>query len=401
MEHKTIQGPWEQVEPAPDGALARIAPGDLDRRQVAERLADEEAVRTAFAGLRPNSQRAYATAVAQFRTWLDHYPLRAAVDGPGKAFDHAVARYLEDLARHRKSLATLGVAKTAIAFWLKTFHDGAALGPLVAAKMREIRVQNMAGKGRGQVDGLTWEQAEEMADTAGLHSHKMTGLRDASLILVASAALTRISELAALTVADVDLQADPIRGEGIVRVRRAKTRNTTHNRIGADAVCAIRAWLDRALLDDGPLWRRIALRNGDELGPMAEPLSTDTLKRIIQARARAAGIHGRVAGHSFRVGSTVSGTKQGGISPIEIQHAGGWTNLQMVGHYAAQVGGERGALAEARWPTVNRAAVDRADAERLERWQRRIAAWRAQADAAARDRKLGRRPGDAKRDPWA
>ncbi|MCY4353265.1 MAG: tyrosine-type recombinase/integrase [Truepera sp.] len=91
----------------------------------------------------------------------------------------------------------------------------------------------------------------------------------------------------------------------------------------------MRAWLEASGLEDGPLFRPVS-----KSGLVATAaLSARSVRRIIQARAEAAGVEGRVSGHSLRVGAAQS-LAQAGASLVEMQQAGRWQSPSMPGHYA-------------------------------------------------------------------
>ena len=66
------------------------------------------------------------------------------------------------------------------------------------------------------------------------------------------------------------------------------------------------------------------------------------------AGAAAAGIEGRVSGHSLRVGGAQS-LAAGGASIVEMQTAGRWQSPAMPGHYARGQLAARGAVARVRY----------------------------------------------------
>ena len=80
----------------------------------------------------------------------------------------------------------------------------------------------------------------------------------------------------------------------------------------------------------GALFRRI--HRGDHVHQSGR-LTTVSARRIIQARAKAAGVEGFISGHSLRVGSAVS-LVQAGASVVDMQNAGRWKSPQMPAHYA-------------------------------------------------------------------
>lgn len=108
-------------------------------------------------------------------------------------------------------------------------------------------------------------------------------LRDAALLEVLYGAGLRVSELAALDVADVDL------AEAIVRVRSGKGRKSRVVPIGPPAVDAVRAWRAAAGLAEGALFRNV--RGGR--------LTTRALYDVVRAAGAANGVQG-VHPHALR-----------------------------------------------------------------------------------------------------
>ncbi len=78
------------------------------------------------------------------------------------------------------------------------------------------------------------------------------------------------------------------------------------------------------------------------------PLDSRNIRRIIVTRARAAGIEGRVSGHSLRVGGAQS-LAAAGAGLVELQQAGDWRSPAMPAHYARGQPGARGAVARLRY----------------------------------------------------
>ena len=70
-------------------------------------------------------------------------------------------------------------------------------------------------------------------------------------------------------------------------------------------------------IEDGTLFRRI--HRGVHV--TLERLTVVSVRRILQARAKAAGVEGFISGHSLRVGSAVS-LAQAGASVVDMQNAG-------------------------------------------------------------------------------
>ena len=75
-------------------------------------------------------------------------------------------------------------------------------------------------RGRGQVAGVGWAQAEAVAARAA-DSGNLRGVRDAAIILVMSDTLARISEVVALQCSDVEPETTT--SGGTVHIRASKT----------------------------------------------------------------------------------------------------------------------------------------------------------------------------------
>ena len=158
---------------------------------------------------------------------------------------------------------------------------------------------------------------------------------------MASDALLRVSELAELEVGDIDF------GTGTVTVRKSKTDQEGEGAVlylGRPTLKRIRRWLEASGFEAGRLFRRV--RVGGAVGGSA--LSHQAIRAIIKDRAEAAGVEGRVSGHSLRVGSAQS-LAAAGASLVEMQQAGRWESPTMPGHYARAELASRGAVARLRY----------------------------------------------------
>ena len=142
----------------------------------------------------------------------------------------------------------------------------------------------------------------------------------------------RRSEAAALTWDDVHRANDGV--GALVCVSRSKT-----DQEGASA--------DTRYLKDS------AARAVWELRPARPPagarvlggLNGASVARRFGAAARAAGVVGRITGHSGRIGLASELTRRGATT-TETMLAGGWKTARMVAHYSAGATAERGAVAK-------------------------------------------------------
>jgi len=136
----------------------------------------------------------------------------------------------------------------------------------------------------------------------------MRGIRDRALLLFAwSGGGRRRSEV-------VDLQVTDLRPldatTWVYALGTTKTDTSGVRRekpLKGEAAVALRAWMETAQLQEGPLFRR--LFRGGRVGTSA--LTGDQVARIVQRRARLAGLSGDWAAHSLRSGFVTEAGRQG------------------------------------------------------------------------------------------
>lgn len=259
------------------------------------------------------------------------------------AAPEAVAAYLTDRAAQGVSASTLSAARAAIA---AAHRDAGEPDPtaddLVGRVLRGLRRQ-AAGRGRGQAQAITADGFDAILATAcksrrtgrGVESRahaQARGRVDRAIAALLFQAGMRRSEAAALTWEDVHRASD---GVGVlVCVSRSKT-----DQEGASA--------DARYLKDG------AARAVWELRPACPPagarvlggLNGASVARRFGAAAQAAGVAGRITGHSGRIGLASELTSRGATT-TETMLAGGWKTARMVAHYSAGATAERGAVAK-------------------------------------------------------
>ena len=279
------------------------------------------------AGTAPSTIKTYRLAMQQLEIWLDGRSLS----------DNLLASYITGLYQDGRSPATISKIVAAVKWTAK--HRGAGAKNFIF----EITEKTLAGirrkgkgRGRGQVDGMTWSHVERVCARADA-DNTLAGLRDSALIRLMSDCLLRISEAVAVDVADVN---------GALTVRQSKTDPGTAGvsgvtlYIGAPTQEAIRRYCEAGGITEGALFRRI--RRGDNL--TGGRLTVDGVRKIIKRRAREAGLEGNISGHSLRVGSAVS-LAQAGASVVNMQVAGRWKSPQMPAHYARAELVDQGAIA--------------------------------------------------------
>lgn len=284
-----------------------------------------------LASVSENTRRAYQHALRRIAGHLGDLPLT----------DVSLADYIAGLHLAGKSPATCSQVVAAVKFSARMQGEASPAGPATERVLAGIR---RAGKdrGRGQVQGVQFAQADAAAAVASDDS--LAGLRDSALLAVASDGLLRVSEVAGVQVADFSFESD---GSARLTIRHSKTDQEGAGVVlflGAPTAWRVKAWMDAAGIEDGPVFRR--LHRGGQVGKKA--LSTVSVRNIIKHRCAAAGIDGKVSGHSLRVGGAQS-LAAGGASIAEMQTAGRWTSPQMPGHYARGQLAARGAVARIRY----------------------------------------------------
>ena len=287
----------------------------------------------AAASISANTRSAYQGQLQRLYDYLGGKPLT----------DETLAEYLTSLHDAEKSPAVAGQLVAAVRFQSKTTNQPSPVGPVSQAVLAGLRRKGK-GRGRGQVKGIRWRDADVMAALAANGNDSLAGLRDAAIIATMSDAMLRVSELCALVVEDVTFEPD---GSGRLTIRSSKTDQEGKGAVqylGPRTATRIRAWLEKSGFSTGPLFRRV--RRGDIIGN--QPLSVSGLRLVLKRRAAAANIEGRVSGHSLRIGTAQSLAGRG-ASVIEMQVGGRWSSPQMPGHYArAQLAG-KGAVARLRY----------------------------------------------------
>ena len=200
----------------------------------------------AGASISTNTRRAYRTALARLDTWL-----------AGRALDDSsLAAYLADLHDAGRSPATAAQVVAAVKFRAKLAGLASPLGPATDRVLECLRREGR-GRGRGQVAGIGWAQADAAATVAANDGGSIAGLRDAAILALASDAMLRVSEVAALDVDDVRIEDD---GTGRLTVRHSKTDQEGAGAVlflGAATVARIEAWQACAAERCGALFRRV------------------------------------------------------------------------------------------------------------------------------------------------
>ena len=151
----------------------------------------EETASLIKASVAENTVKAYQRALQKLTDWLSGRTLSDAL----------LANYITSLHDNGKSPATIGQVVAAVKWQLKHQLQETLNFPITQATLAGIRREGK-DRGRGQVDGLIWQDVERVcvyAETEGT----LAGLRDASMIRLMSDCLLRISEVVAVNIGDL------------------------------------------------------------------------------------------------------------------------------------------------------------------------------------------------------
>ena len=294
--------------------MAEVIPADLIR-----------------AGVSANTQRVYRHALEKLEAWRG----KCALD------DAMLAEYITHLHAQGKAPATISQVVAAVK-WYAKYHGGqAVVGVITERTLAGVRRAGK-GRGRGQVDGLDWQDVEKICDLAE-STETLSGLRDAAMMRLMSDCLLRVGEVVAVNVEDIKTGVPDKSGFSTLTLHHSKTDQEGVGGmlyVGKPTLEAIERYRERGGIAGGPLFRRV--RFHQHIGK--ERLSVIGARAAIKARAQAAGVEGFISGHSLRIGSAIS-LAQAGASVVEMQVAGRWKSPQMPAYYARAELAEQGAIA--------------------------------------------------------
>jgi site-specific recombinase XerD len=295
MAPPTVRRPKSEPLSA-DGALVAAPSTELAR--LGDRMRD-----FVVASKAPNTIRSYTGDWRAFTAWCDEHGL-----DPLPAAPQTVAAYITDRAGH-DAVATLQGRITSISVAHKSRgHDSPTATELVRSTMRGIR--RTFGVAPAKKSPLRASDIRSLVGTLDLDS--LIGVRDRALLVVGFAGAFRRSELVALDVDDAVENGDGL----IVQIRRSKVDQEGQGAslglpFGSDPstcpVRTLRAWLDVAAIDAGPIFRCV-----DRWGNVGGRLSGRAVATVVQRTAAAAGLDpARVGGHSLRAGLITSAVEGG------------------------------------------------------------------------------------------
>lgn len=187
-----------------------------------------------------------------------------------------------------------------------------------AKRVNEGRETTRVGHKKAEHTSLTDEQA------AALKTHPDTpqGRRDAVLMCLLLDHGLRAGEVAALTVANVDLKKGLLTG-----FYRPKVDKTQNHKLSADTLRALRSWFDSG---DAPALGAL-LRGSRKGGHLTEAgISTTCISERVRELGKRIGVAGLSAHDCRHYWATHWADK---VSVLRLQEAGGWNSLVMPRRY--------------------------------------------------------------------
>ena len=297
--------------------------------------AQEAAAAFIAAGTAANTVRSYRSALAYWSAWLQLRYGQALGDAP-LPVTVAVQFVLDHLARPLEHGGWAHLLPPSIDAALVTARVKAKVGPLafntvshrlsvlgkwhrlngwdspseapaLKSLLREARkAQSRQGVNVRKKTAIVLEPLQALLATCD--DDGVRGVRDRALLLLAwSGGGRRRSEVVGLQVGDVrQLDADTwLYTLGTTKTDTGGVRREKPLR--GPAAQALSAWLAVAPAETGPLFRR--MYKGNKVG--ITPLSADQVARVVQRRAKLAGLEGDWAAHSLRSGFVTEAGRQG------------------------------------------------------------------------------------------
>ena len=302
------------TSPVTPGAGARRVPTALAGELAGLSETDTTRILTVIAANHaPTTLSVYAYAWRQWSAWCAGRGLT-----PLPATPAAVCVFLTERAEQGASFATLEVACAAISH---EHREQSADNPIPHEAVRQVRRglrRTLGTAPRRQARALSVAEIRQIV--TGIDRTTPHGARDAALILLGFASALRRSELAALTLVDVETKPAGL----LLTVRRSKTDPDHRGQVvgvahgqhpDTDPVAALVSWLAVRGTAPGPLFT--SMRRPHDLNA----ITGNTVARILKSRATAAGLpSAQISGHSLRAGHVTSAAMAGvGVDRIAAQ----------------------------------------------------------------------------------
>lgn len=295
------------------------------------------------AGTADSTRRAYSSDWTEFTAWCSTNGRPPLPASPETIVEYVAALTTLPRPRTGRPYSPSSIERAIAA--IRTAHSAANVSPpstkgarivLRGYRDRLARAKDPAAKTRKAQPAVP-TALRAMLDT--LDRDTLMGKRDAALLLLGFATAARVSELAALDLADVPETDNGI--EASVYRRKVKAFSDTAVPFGSNpstcpvrAVRALREALAEAGRTEGPLFVRVdrhgriappMFRRGVPIGDPSGRLTAQAAAQVVERAAEAAGLEGQWSGHSLRRGFATAARKAG-HDLVRIGRHGGWAD---------------------------------------------------------------------------
>ncbi len=199
----------------------------------------------ARSALSQSTLRAYKADAAAYALWCEESGLNALPAAP-----ESIAVFLRREAE-TKSVATVRRRAATIS----RLHKAAGVENPCEHELVKLALKGIAktkGTDQRQAAPLSGRDAVTICARSG---DRLIDARNLALLLVGRDLLARSSELVAIETGDIEWDEDG----ALIRVRRRKTSTETRTYyIGPEASQALKAWLERAEITEGPVFRSVS-----------------------------------------------------------------------------------------------------------------------------------------------
>jgi integrase len=268
-----------------------------------------------------NTRKAYRSDISHFEQWGGRLP----------ATQESIVRYLEAFAPTLNP-RTLARRLTALKHW-HTYQElpDPTQHPLIAKTLSGIT--RIHGRPKEKAKPLTPEELSRIAMRLQTGS-TLSAARDNALLQIGFFGALRRSELVNIHFENIQWEKEGI----VILISQSKTDQTHQGQFcaipfGREGLCpivALKTWLEKSHITQGPLFRRI-YANGSLDARSLTPLSVN---HILMARACEAGIaHAdELSSHSLRRGLATSAARAGASLETIMRH-GRWKQVNTVMEY--------------------------------------------------------------------
>lgn len=268
-----------------------------------------------------NTRRAYQADIRHYENWGGQLP----------ATMETILHYLHAFAETLNP-STLSRHITALKQWHRYQHfPDPTESPIVRKTLTGIT--RIHGKPKEKAPPLLPEQVIKIANYLFTQS-SFAACRDNALLQVGFLGAFRRSELVAIRTEDIHWYPTGI--EILIPKSKTDQRNTGQYCVipkGNDQLCAVRAlktWLEKAVIKEGGVFRRI--HRGNKLSELN--ITADAVNDILKKRALAANIENAMdlSSHSMRRGLATAASRNG-VSLPAIMRQGRWKQVATVMEY--------------------------------------------------------------------